>query len=81
MGDSDAIAGWREPMGTNEAKEIYKQRAPTAECPNAGCRNRGLLQFLVRGLQKVKAVVLWQALAHNFQRTRDLQARAEAAVG
>ena len=43
------------------------------------CRMMGS-GFLVRGLRKVKAVVLWQALAHNFQRTRDLQARAEATV-
>ena len=75
-GDSDEVAAWRRRMGTESAKEIYKQRAATAEFPNAGCRNRGLLRFLVRGQPKVKAVSLWQALAHNFQRTLSLRAAA-----
>jgi len=72
-GDSDEVQKWRARMGTEAAKEIYKQRTGTAEFPNAGCRNRGLKQFNVRGLTKVKAVSLWQALAHNFQRTLDLR--------
>ena len=46
-------------------KGIYKQRAATAECANAQARNRGLTQFLVRSLEKVKAVALWHALTHN----------------
>ena len=75
-GDSDEIAAWRQRMGTEPAKEIYKQRAATAEFPNAGCRNRGLLQFPVRGRAKAKAVTLWHALAHNFQRTLSLRAAA-----
>ncbi len=75
-GDSDEVAAWRERMGTQAAKEIYKQRSATAEFPNAGCRNRGLLQFVVRGLTKTKAVSLWHALAHNFQRTLSLRAAA-----
>ncbi len=75
-GDSDEVAAWRQRMGTESAKEIYKQRAATAEFPNAGCRNRGLLRFLVRGQPKTKAVSLWQALAHNFQRTLSLRAAA-----
>ena len=67
-GDSDPVAQWRERMGTEEAKQAYKDRASTAECVNAIARNRGLRQFLVRGRQKVKAVVLWYALAHNMMR-------------
>ena len=66
--DSEAIAQWRQRMGTEAAKEIYKQRAATAECVNAIARGRGLSQFLVRGLNKVKAVALWYALAHNLMR-------------
>ena len=66
--DSTIIARWRERMGCSEAKEIYKQRAATAECVNAIARGRGLQQFGVRGLQKVKAVALWYALAHNLMR-------------
>jgi len=72
--DSPVIAAWRQRMATAEAKEIYKQRASTAECVNAIARNRGLRQFLVRGLRKVKAVVLWYALAHNLMRAVTLRA-------
>jgi transposase len=76
--DSPAVAEWRKRMATDEAKEIYKQRASTAECSNAQARNRGLQRFLVRGLHKVKAVALWYALAHNLVRAATL--RAEVAL-
>ena len=68
VNDSPAVAAWRKRMGTARAKEIYKERAATAECVNAQARNRGLLRFLVRGVEKVKAVALWHALAHNMTR-------------
>lgn len=81
-GDRAAIAEWRQRMGTAEAKEIYKERASTAECVNAISRNRGLRQFLVRGLPKVRAAVLWFAIAHNLMRAVALRASAAlAAVG
>jgi transposase len=67
-GDSDAVAQWRVRMGSEEAKEIYKQRAATAECVNAQARNRGLLRMPVRGLAKVKSVVGLFVLAHNLMR-------------
>jgi len=66
--DSEAIAAWRKRMKTDGAKEIYKERAATAECVNAQARNRGLLRLLVRGARKVKAVALWYAIAHNMRR-------------
>lgn len=74
--DSMAIAQWRERMGRDQAKQIYKQRAATAECVNAIARGRGLMQFVVRGLNKVKAVALWYALAHNLMRAVALAAQA-----
>jgi len=77
--DSEAIAAWRVRMGTAEAKEIYKERAATAECVNALSRNRGLRQFLVRGIRKVRAVLLWFALAHNLLRRVQLRLAAAAA--
>ena len=80
-GDSEAIAEWRRRMGTPEAKAIYKERASTAECVNAIARNRGLQQFLVRGLSKVRAVALWFALAHNLIRAVALRAEAAAIAG
>lgn len=67
-GDSKAVAQWRERMASDAAKEIYKQRASTAECVNAQARNRGLLQMPVRGLKKVRAVVGLFVLAHNLMR-------------
>jgi transposase len=75
-GDGVAVAEWRRRMGTEEAKEIYKDRAATAECVNALARRRGLVQLVVRGLAKVRAVVLWMALAHNVRRMAALRAAA-----
>lgn len=76
--DCPAVAQWRQRMATVEAKTIYKERAATAECVNALARNRGLQRFLVRGLQKVKAIALWYALAHNLMRAVALRALAAA---
>lgn len=72
--DSPAVAEWRKRMATEEAKEIYKERAATAECVNAQARNRGLQQVRVRGGPNVKAVVLWYVLAHNLVRMATLGA-------
>jgi transposase len=80
VGDSETIAEWRRRMGTDEAKLIYKERASTAECVNALARGRGLLQFVVRGLKKVRSVALWHALAHNVLRIGQLRAAAKMAV-
>jgi transposase len=74
--DSEEVAEWRQRMGTPEAKKIYKERAATAECVNAQARNRGLRQFLVRGLEKVKAIATWFAVAHNMARSFALQPQA-----
>ncbi len=67
-GDSQALSQWRERMGTDAAKLIYKERAASIECTNAHLRNRGLQRFNVRGLVKARAVLLWHALAHNLKR-------------
>ena len=79
-GDTDAVFQWRQRMATPEAQKIYKDRAATAECVNALARNRGMQQFLVRGLEKIKAVVLWFALAHNLVRAALLRRQAAGAV-
>lgn len=75
--DTPKVAEWRQRMATPAAKEIYKERASTAECVNAHARNRGLHQFRVRGLAKVKAVVLLYVLAHNLRRVATLRAERE----
>jgi transposase len=65
--DSPEIAAWRTRMATEQAKTIYKERASTSETVNADLRTyRGLGPFLVRGLRKVRCVVLWSALAYNL---------------
>jgi hypothetical protein len=73
-GDGPGVVAWRQRMGGEAAKAVYKERAATAECVNAQCRNRGLLRFLVCGLEKAKAVGLWHALAHNMACTGRLLA-------
>ena len=79
--DTPKVAEWRQRMATPESKEIYKERASTAECVNAHARNRGLYQFRVRGLAKVKAVVLLYVLAHNLMRVAALRAEWENLEG
>lgn len=65
--DSEAVADWRQRMGTTEAKEIYKERAATIETVNAESKtHRGLKPFQVRGLSKVRCVALWCVLAYNI---------------
>ncbi|MHC5044899.1 MAG: IS1182 family transposase [Planctomycetota bacterium] len=75
-GDSPALAAWRRRMASWKGKEVYRQRAATAECVNALARNRGLRQLTVRGLHKAKAVLLWFALGHNMLRALSLRAEA-----
>src|SRR5450759_611719 len=74
--DSPAVAEWRARMATPEGQLLYRLRAATAEWVNALARNRGLQQYRVRGLEKVRSVLLWFALAHNLARTFAIRAGA-----
>jgi transposase len=68
-GDSPPVAAWRRRMGTESAKRIYVQRGAVAERTNADLRlHRGLDRLNVRGLAKVKSVVLFAALTFNVLR-------------
>ena len=68
-GDSPAVAAWRVRMKSEDGKRVYKQRAALAERTNADLRgHRKLDRLNVRGLVKVKAVVLLGALAFNLMR-------------
>jgi len=71
--DEPAVAAWRQRMGTEQAKAIYRQRAATAEWVNAGARQHGMYQVRVRGARKVLAVALLAALAHNLLRAEALR--------
>ena len=51
-----------------------------AECVNADLRNRGLQRLPLRGRDKVRAVLLWFAVAHNLMRAVALRAAAKAAA-
>lgn len=65
-GDSAAIRAWKQRMASEEGKQIYRERAATSETVNADLRTyRGLTQITVRGLNKIKCVALWCALAYN----------------
>jgi transposase len=70
--DSEAIKKWRDMIDTDGVSEIYKNRCSTAEFSNAQVKNRGLREFLVRGIEKVKGVVLLNAIAQNISRYLNL---------
>ena len=73
--DAPGVGKWWTYMGTDDAKTIHQRRAQTAEWANARVRNMGLRAFLVRGLEKVRAV----AMAHHLIQTLLLKAKAAAA--
>jgi transposase len=79
--DSEAVASWRERMGTAAAKLVYHLRGRTAERVNAVCRNRGLYQMPVRGRPKCRTVAVLYAIAHDLLRGEALRAQAAAAGG
>ena len=64
-GDGPGTIAWRQRMATDQAQAIYRRRFAT-ERPHAHMRNHGLRRLLVRGIDKVKAVVLWHVHAFNF---------------
>lgn len=73
--DSPAVAQWRRRMERSDAKQIYKQRAATAETVNADLRRwRTLDRFAVRGLAKARSQVLLNVLAYNIDRWHSLAA-------
>ncbi len=77
--DGPGVAAWRRRMASPEGKAIYRERAKH-ECVNAALRNRGGQRLLVRGRAKVRAVLLWFALAHNLLRGLALRRAAALAT-
>lgn len=64
--DPPGVAAWRQRMNTAEAKEIYKERAATAETVNADLATKHALKSLsVRGLDSALSVALLAALTYN----------------
>jgi len=67
--DSEAVAAWRQRMGSEEAKSIYKQRAATAETVNADAKeHRGLDSLNVRGRDRALCSACLFALTYNILR-------------
>lgn len=79
--DTDNTAAWRERMGTEAAKVIYKLRAQTAEWVNAMCRNRGLWRMPVRGQVKCRIVATLYAITHNLMHQGNVRAKVAEAKG
>jgi transposase len=64
---SPEVAAWRERMATEEAKRLYRARAGLVELLNAHLKTRfGIDRVLVRGLPKVRCVVLLAGLGFNL---------------
>jgi hypothetical protein len=61
------LVAFEAKMQTEQAQQIYKQRAGVAEFPNAWIKEKiGLRQFRLRGLLKVTAEALWACLTYNI---------------
>ncbi|MBI3204351.1 MAG: transposase [Myxococcales bacterium] len=74
-GDSKAAAAWRQRRATDEAKQIYRHRAATAETVNADAKtHRGLDSLTLRGLDKALASVTLFALTYDILRAITLGA-------
>jgi transposase len=63
--DGPGVLAWRQRMASEEGKKLYKTRS-ICECIHARWRNWNLIRLTVRGLSKVKTVMLWYALANNI---------------
>ena len=63
-GDGAGVLAWRARMASEAGKAQYKLRS-ICECIHARWRNWDLRQLTVRGIEKVRAVVLCYALTNN----------------
>lgn len=64
-GDGPGVLAWRTRMASEDGKAQYRART-ICECIHARWRNWDLRQLTVRGIDKVRAVVLWYALTNNI---------------
>jgi transposase len=63
--DGPGVLAWRARMASDAGKAQYQARS-ICECIHARWRNWDLRQLVVRGLEKVRAVVLLYALTNNI---------------
>jgi transposase len=74
--DAAGVAAWRARMASEAGKAQYKVRT-ICELIHARWRNWDLRQVTVRGMSKVRSVILWYALTNNvLQGYRLLAAQA-----
>jgi transposase len=73
LNESEAEVALRTRMESLEGKELYKERAATAEHVNAQSRNRGLDQFRVKSIKKVTCMALIFAIAQNVSIALNIQ--------
>ena len=61
------LVAFEAKMQTEQAQQIYKERAGVAEFPNAWIKEKmGLRQFCLRGVVKVGLEALWACLTYNI---------------
>ena len=63
--DGPGVLAWRARMASEAGQAQYKRRS-ICECIHARWRNWNLYQVTVRSVEKVRAVMLWFALANNI---------------
>jgi len=76
--EDPAVAAFRAKMETPGAKQIYRQRGPTAEFPNAWIKEKlGLRKFRLRGMAKARVEALWAVLTYDVQQWARLRWHAK----
>jgi transposase len=64
--EHEALRRFRQKMQQAEAQQIYKQRGPVAEFPNAWIKDKiKLWKFRLRGLKKAATEALWACFTYN----------------
>jgi transposase len=79
-GDPPELVAYRRRMASEDAQKKLKKRGAVAELVHAVLDHCNLARLRVRGLKKVRAVLLWFVLVHNWLRTRRLRRKLAAGV-
>ena len=67
--EDEAVKRMRKKLDTDEGKKIYRKRMSTVEPVHGDIqKNRGFVQFVLRGLKKVKVEYNLVGIAHNVRK-------------
>lgn len=67
--EDEQVKKMREKLETDEGKRIYRRRMATVEPVHGDMqKNRGFIQFMLRGLEKVNVEYNLLAIAHNIRK-------------